>query len=53
MLYSDKSEVRPQKCNIAFYAESEILHLSWKIGAGRLLNNQKIAAKIRLMPKAL
>ncbi|MCM1228322.1 MAG: hypothetical protein NC320_13045 [Clostridium sp.] len=53
MLYADKSEGRPQKYLIAFYAESEILHLSWKTGAGRLPNNQEIAAKNRLMPKAL
>lgn len=53
MLYVEKSESRPQKCLIAFYEESEILNLSWKIGAGELPNNQKIAAKNRLMPKAL
>ena len=33
-----KTESGPHKYSIAFYAESEILHLSWRIGTGELSN---------------
>ena len=40
-----KTESGPHKYSIAFYAESEILHLSWRIGTGELSNARRARQK--------